>query len=62
MSYIGGTADAITIANDDLAVEDYDPLLATTLGAAAACLKPGAASYLWTATREPGPAGAAEAA
>ena len=49
VSYVGGTADALTITNDDLAPEDYDPFLASTLGAAAACLKPGAAFYVWHA-------------
>ena len=49
VSYVGGTADALTIANDDLAPEDYDPFLAKTLGAAAARLKPGAAFYVWHA-------------
>jgi DNA modification methylase len=49
VSYVGGTADAMTLANDDLAPEDYDPFLAKTLGAAAACLKPGAAFYVWHA-------------
>jgi DNA modification methylase len=49
VSYIGGTAAAMTIANDDLGPEDYDPFLAKTLAAAAAVLKPGAAFYLWHA-------------
>jgi DNA modification methylase len=49
VSYVGGTADAMTIANDDLDPEDYEPFLATTLGAAAAVLKTGAAFYVWHA-------------
>ena len=49
VSYVGGTPDAMTLANDDLAPADYDPFLATTLAAAAACLDPGAAFYVWHA-------------
>jgi DNA modification methylase len=49
VSYVGGTADAMTIANDDLDPEDYEPFLAKTLGAAAAVLKPGAGFYVWHA-------------
>jgi DNA modification methylase len=49
VSYVGGTAAAMTIANDDLGPEDYDPFLAKTLGAAASVLKPGGAFYVWHA-------------
>ena len=49
VSYVGGTPDAMTLANDDLAPADYDPFLAGTLAAAAACLEPGAAFYVWHA-------------
>jgi DNA modification methylase len=49
VSYVGGTADAMTLANDDLAPEDYDPFLARTLAAAARVLKPGAGFYVWHA-------------
>ena len=49
VSHVGGTPDAMTIANDDLAPADYDPFLARTLAAAAACLGPGAAFYVWHA-------------
>ena len=49
VSYVGGTSDAMTLANDDLSAADYDPFLAKTLNAAAAALKPGSAFYLWHA-------------
>jgi DNA modification methylase len=45
----GGTADRLTIANDDLPVEEYREFLTTALSAAAAHLRPGGGFYVWHA-------------
>jgi len=47
--YTGGTADHLTIANDDLDENALGAFLAKAFAAAAAVLKPGAGFYLWYA-------------
>ncbi|MBN9521436.1 site-specific DNA-methyltransferase, partial [bacterium] len=49
VAYEGGTADRLTIANDDLPAEDYQRFLTTALTAAAAHLRPGGGFYVWHA-------------
>lgn len=49
VSYTGATAEALTIANDDLDEAAYGRFLADALGAAVPALRPGAPFYLWHA-------------
>ncbi len=49
VAYEGGTADRLTIANDDLPAEDFQEFLTAALSAAAAHLRPGAGFYVWHA-------------
>lgn len=49
VSYTGGTADQLTIANDDLDEAELRAFLADAFRAAAAVLKPGGGFYLWHA-------------
>ena len=49
VSYTGATAEALTIANDDLDEAAYGKFLAEALGAAVPALRPGAPFYLWHA-------------
>lgn len=49
VGYTGGTADRLTIANDDLDPEAYRRFLAAALGNAAGHLRPGGAFYVWHA-------------
>jgi site-specific DNA-methyltransferase (adenine-specific) len=49
VAYAGKTADALTIANDDLDPAAYRAFLTTALAAAGAHLRPGGAFYLWHA-------------
>ena len=49
VSYVGKTADALTIANDALDPAEYGRFLATALAAATPHLRPGGAFYLWHA-------------
>jgi site-specific DNA-methyltransferase (adenine-specific) len=49
VAYEGKTADALTIANDDLDPAAYRTFLTTALAAAGTHLLPGGAFYLWHA-------------
>ncbi|HEX4613884.1 MAG TPA: hypothetical protein VH092_37230, partial [Urbifossiella sp.] len=49
VAYEGGTADRLTIANDDLTPNDFQQFLAAALSAAAAHLRPGGGFYVWHA-------------
>ncbi|QEG30352.1 DNA adenine methyltransferase YhdJ [Gemmata obscuriglobus] len=49
VAYSGKTADALTIANDDMSPEQYRAFLTAALTAAKAHLKPGGAFYVWHA-------------
>jgi DNA modification methylase len=49
VSYVGKTADALTIANDALEGEEYRRFLADAFAAAALHLRPGGSFYLWHA-------------
>ncbi|MGL6074854.1 MAG: DNA modification methylase [Fimbriiglobus sp.] len=47
--YVGKTSEALDIANDDMADDDYLAFLTATLGPASSALKPGASFYIWHA-------------
>lgn len=49
VAYSGKTADALTIANDDMEPDHYRAFLTAALTAAAGRLKPGGAFYVWHA-------------
>jgi DNA modification methylase len=49
VAYEGKTADALTIANDDMSPEEYRNFLKNALTAASGHLKPGGSFYLWHA-------------
>ena len=49
VAYEGKTADAMTIANDDMEPEQYREFLTGALSAACTRLKPGGSFYLWHA-------------
>jgi DNA modification methylase len=49
VAYQGGTADQLTIANDDMAPDAYRRFLASALGNATRHLRPGGAFYVWHA-------------
>src|SRR5262249_1410388 len=49
VAYEGKTADALTIANDDMSPEEYRNFLKSALSAASVHLKPGGSFYLWHA-------------
>jgi len=49
VAYVGKTADALVIDNDDLPDTDYAAFLRATLAPAAAVLKPGGGFYVWHA-------------
>ncbi|MBP3954798.1 ParB N-terminal domain-containing protein [Gemmata sp. G18] len=49
VAYAGKTADALTIANDDMTAEQYRAFLASALGTALRHLSPGGAFYVWHA-------------
>lgn len=49
VAYQGGTANALTIANDDMDAASYHQFLVDCLGAAAAVMKPGGSFYIWHA-------------
>jgi DNA modification methylase len=49
VAYTGGTADQLTIANDDMDPEAYRRFLAAALGNATRHLRPGGAFYVWHA-------------
>ncbi|AMV25251.1 DNA adenine methyltransferase YhdJ [Gemmata sp. SH-PL17] len=49
VAYSGKTADALTIANDDMSAEQYRTFLASALGTALRHLSPGGAFYVWHA-------------
>ncbi|VTR92494.1 adenine methyltransferase : ParB-like partition protein OS=Sutterella wadsworthensis 2_1_59BFAA GN=HMPREF9465_00225 PE=4 SV=1: ParBc: N6_N4_Mtase [Gemmata massiliana] len=49
VAYSGKTADALTIANDDMTAEQYRTFLASALGTALRHLSPGGAFYVWHA-------------
>ena len=49
VSYVGKTADALTIANDAMAPDEYRRFLADAFAAAALHLRPGGSFYLWHA-------------
>ena len=49
VAYEGGTADRLTIPNDDLDPAEYQRFLTAALSAAAAHLHPGAGFYVWHA-------------
>ena len=51
VAYVGGTADAMTIANDDLGDGEFRELLNGYMERAAENMKPGAAFYIWHASR-----------
>ena len=46
VSYVGGTADALTIENDDLSIDDLTDLLRRSLGIALARSQPGACWFV----------------
>lgn len=49
VSYVGGTADAMTIENDNLEGEDFVEFLVKAFSNASSVLKPGGAFYIWHA-------------
>jgi site-specific DNA-methyltransferase (adenine-specific) len=49
IAYENGTADRLTIANDDLPEPEYQRFLTSTLSAAVAHLRPGGGFYVWHA-------------
>ncbi len=49
VDYEGGTADRLTIANDDLSPDDFQQFLVSALSAAATHLRPGGGFYVWHA-------------
>jgi DNA modification methylase len=49
VSYVGKTADALTIANDAMDPEQYRGFLASAIGNAAGHLRPGGSFYVWHA-------------
>ncbi|MBN9517670.1 ParB N-terminal domain-containing protein [bacterium] len=49
VAYEGGTADRLTIANDDLSPDDFQRFLVAALSAARAHLRPGGGFYVWHA-------------
>ena len=49
VSYVGGTADKLTIENDDRTGADLEAFLTASIGAAGAALAPGAPAYIFHA-------------
>ncbi|HYH64256.1 MAG TPA: DNA modification methylase [Urbifossiella sp.] len=49
VAYEGGTADRLTIANDDLSPDDFQQFLVSALAAAGSHLRPGGGFYVWHA-------------
>ncbi|QDU21271.1 DNA modification methylase [Urbifossiella limnaea] len=49
VAYEGGTADRLTIANDDLSPDDFQQFLFSALTAARTHLRPGGGFYVWHA-------------
>ncbi len=52
VDYTGGTKDALTIQNDNMADEDFKEFLVKAFTAADKVMKPGAAFYIWHADTE----------
>lgn len=52
VAYEGGTADKLTIQNDDMEDEEFRQFLRDAYSAADAFMKPGAAFYIWHADSE----------
>jgi DNA modification methylase len=51
VAVVGGTADKLTIENDDMGDAQFDDFLGAVFRRAAESLKPGAAFYVWHASR-----------
>lgn len=51
VAYVGSTEDKLTIENDDLPPEEFQPFLASAFRAADAVMKSGAPFYIWYADR-----------
>lgn len=51
VAVVGGTADKLTIENDDMGDAQFDDFLGAVFRRAAKSLKPGAAFYVWHASR-----------
>lgn len=51
VAYEGGTADKLTIQNDDMSDAEFKALLEGSFEAAETVMKPGAAFYIWHASR-----------
>ena len=52
VAYTGKTADALTIENDKMSSDKFHEFLVAAFRRAYECLKPGAAFYVWYASRE----------
>lgn len=52
VDYQGGTGDKLKIMNDKMESKKFRQFLASAFDAAGNCLKPGAAFYIWYASRE----------